>query len=123
VSAASPQGSRDLGGIYATSDGGKNWGHILKDSDAKKLAGGYSYDHWMAVAAHPEDSKLLFAGSTLHGLFFSRNGGKLWNWCREFPFRNAQSITFDPRNPDSLLITTFGAGVWSASVRAILQRY
>lgn len=121
VSAASPQGGMGAGGIYKTENNGRTWMQILKDSDAKRLAGDAGYDHWMSVAAHPSIPGVVFAGSSLHGLFYSTAGGKQWRWCRDFPFRNAQSIAFDPRDPDKLVITTFGAGVWSASIKRILQ--
>ncbi|MDL2274574.1 hypothetical protein LJC22_00415 [Desulfosarcina sp. OttesenSCG-928-G10] len=121
VSAVTPQGGTGAGGIYKTLNSGKTWMQILKDSDAKRLAGGADYDHWMAVNPHPSKPGLVFAGSTLNGLFYSTDSGKRWRWCRGFPFRNAQSITFDPRNPDKVMITTFGAGVWSASLSRILQ--
>lgn len=120
VSAATPQGRISSGGIYKTADG-ENWYHVLQDKEINRLAGGARYDHCMAVAVHPDDPRLVFAGTTLHGLFYSRDGGKYWRHCRNFPFTNAQNILFDPRNTDTIVVTTFGAGVWSASVKALLR--
>ncbi len=120
VTAATPQGSPGAGGVYKTENNGKNWFQILKDSDMHRMAGSMSFDHTMSVAVHPANTALVFAGTNVHGLFFSRNAGKTWEWCRDFPFSNAQSIAFDPRDPDSLLITTFGAGVWQGSIKRIL---
>ncbi len=125
VASASPQGI-NAGGIYYSKDGGKRWWHILKDSDISRLRGlgrTYNYDHWMAVLVHPENTDLIFAGATNNGLFFSKNGGKSWLWCKEFPFSNAQSITFNPKNLDEIIVTTFGSGVWSASIKELLARY
>ncbi len=111
------------GGIYYTKDNGKKWWHILADKDIKRLVGKGGYDHWMSIKVHPQKTNLIFAGATRHGLFFSINGGRNWRWCKEFPFANAQSITFNPRNPDQLFVTTFGSGVWSASLKELLQKY
>lgn len=120
VSAATPQGPIRSGGIYKTVDG-KTWLHVLSDKEIKRIAGAPGYDHCMAVAVHPADPQLVFAGTTLHGLLYSRDGGKRWQRCGSFPFINAQNIIFDPRNPDAILVTTFGAGVWSASVTALVR--
>lgn len=120
VTAATPQNGTGAGGVYKSSDGGETWVQILKDKRMQRLAGGVSYDHTMAVAVHPEKTNLVFAGTTKHGLFFSRNAGSAWEWSAEFPFPNVQSITFDPRDSDKMIITTFGAGVWTASVARVL---
>jgi hypothetical protein len=122
VAASTPQGGTGAGGVYKTNDGGKNWVQVLKDSDVRRLSGGDSYDHHMAVAVHPKIPGLVFSGTTLHGLFYSKDGGKDWIWCRDFPFANAQSISFDPRDPDRIFVTTFGAGVWKASVSKLPGR-
>ncbi len=112
------------GGIYYTKDNGKRWWLILADKDIKRLVGISSgYDHWMSVKVHPQKTNIIFAGASIHGLFFSTNGGRTWRWCKEFPFANAQSITFDPRDPEKLFVTTFGSGVWSASLKELLQKY
>lgn len=120
VTAATPQNGTGAGGVYKSSDGGETWAQVLNDKRMQRLAGGMSYDHTMAVAVHPEKTNLVFAGTTTHGLFFSRNAGSVWEWCAEFPFSNVQSITFDPRDNDRMIVTTFGAGVWSASVSRVL---
>lgn len=121
VTAATPQGGKGVGGVYATRDLGETWSQILNDDTVRRLAGGHTYDHHMAVAAHPDDPQLLFAGTTLHGLFYSRDKGKTWHWCRDFPFANAQSINFDPADKDRMTVTTFGAGTWTASLKDILK--
>ncbi len=123
VASASPQGI-PAGGVYYTKDGGKKWWHIMKDSDIPRLLGiKRAYDHWMSIIVHPEKTDIIFAGGSSHGLFFSADGGRTWRWCKEFPFSNAQSMTFNPHNLDELIVTTFGSGVWSTSLTALLERY
>lgn len=119
VTAAAPLGSKSGGGVFKTADNGKTWVRLLSDAQTRTLTGAYAYDHYMAVAVHPDNRKLVFAGSALNGLFVSRDGGSSWRWCREFPFSSVQSIAFDPRDSDRILITTFGAGAWTASVKAV----
>ncbi len=110
VSAASPPGGAGVGGLYKWN--GANWFHILKDKDIFRTAGPPNYDHCMAVAVSPENSRLLVVGTTLHGIIYSRDGGRVWRQYRDFPFTNAQSISFHPRDPGKIYVTTFGAGVW-----------
>ena len=66
----------------------------------------------MSVAIFPDDPRLVYAGSSSHGLWFSRDGGNTWSHYVAFPFRNAQSINFHPDEHQTLYITTFGGGVW-----------
>ncbi len=123
VTAASPQGIY-AGGVYYTQDDGKKWWNILPDKNIKRLTGlPRDYDHWMSCAVHPKKNNILFAGGTNNGLFFSIDGGRRWRWYPEFPFSNVQSITFNPRNTDEVILTTFGSGVWSASLKELLRRY
>ncbi len=124
VASATPQGFTNAGGIYYTKDGGKRWWHILKDKDIARLRGFQrTYEHWQSLVVHPDKTDIIFAGGTRHGLFFSADGGRRWLWCKEFPFSSAQSITFNPRNTDEIIITTFGSGVWSGSVKEILKHH
>ena len=99
------------GGAYRTIDGGKTWTHVLKDADVAK-SGGSGYDHFMSVAVFPDDPKLVYVGTTSHGLWFSRDGGDTWNHYSAFPFANVQSINFHPDDHTKLYLTTFGGGVW-----------
>ncbi len=112
VTAAAPQGSTNAGGVFKTMDDGKTWFHILKDERISAIAGRPAYDHYMAVTVHPDNPDLVLVGTTLHGLLFSADRGKLWSRHKEFPFGNAQSITVNPRDRGRIYVTTFGAGVW-----------
>ena len=125
VTAATPQGGVGVGGVYKTVDGGTTWFQILDDKGALRLVpNGAPYDHFMAVAVHPDNPKLVFCGSTLKGLFISLDGGAplSWRWCEDFPFASIQNISFDPRDSDIIYISSMGAGVWAGSVKEILRR-
>ncbi|NOY82791.1 MAG: hypothetical protein GXP31_17470 [Kiritimatiellaeota bacterium] len=111
ITAATIPGSPQ-GGVYRTTNGGKTWKHVLTDEMLRK-SGGAGYDHTMCVFIHPDDKNLVYAGTTSHGLWFSRDGGDTWRHYRAFPFGNAQSIRVGPTNHNLLYVTTFGAGVWT----------
>jgi photosystem II stability/assembly factor-like uncharacterized protein len=100
------------GGVWRSKDGGGKWQRVLKDSDLQKLAGGKGYDHFMAVTINPVNSKVIYAGTTLHGLWYSTNGGDKWHHYKPFPHRTVQSINFNPDNRREITITTFGGGAW-----------
>ncbi len=121
VASASPMGNLGAGAVYRTEDGGEKWTQILTERETKRISGGNMWEHYMAVAVHPDNPELIFAGTTMHGLLYSENGGKTWRRQQQFPFANAQYITFDPRDHDKMIISTYGSGVWSASVRKALK--
>lgn len=116
VSAATAPGHWLEGGIYRTTDGGRGWKHVLSDKGIQKAAGGDSFDHTMAVAIHPGDPRLVYAGTTLHGLLYSRDGGESWKQYAAFPFAAVTGITFDPANHARMVVTTFGGGVWAGPI-------
>jgi photosystem II stability/assembly factor-like uncharacterized protein len=111
VTAATAPG-KPQGGLWKTSDGGGTWSHVLDDG-TMALSGGASYDHVMAVTLHPGDPSRVFVGTTMHGLWYSDDGGGTWNQDPRFPFSSAQSITVHPQQHEKLYVTTFGGGVWT----------
>lgn len=121
VTASTPPGGTDAGGIYKTEDNGLTWKQVFRNQDIRILTGDYPFEHFMSIAVHPSDHNLVFAGATNNGLFASTDGGKTWRWCRSYPFTGAQSINFDPKDDDRMVLTTFGAGVWSTSVNELLD--
>lgn len=116
VSAATAPGHWLEGGIYRTTDGGRGWKQVLSDKGIQKAVGGDSFDHTMAVAVHPDDPKLVYAGTTLHGLLYSRDRGESWQAYAAFPFAAVTGVTFDPADRTRMIVTTFGGGVWSGPV-------
>ena len=70
----------------------------------------------MVVAVQPDDPKLVYAGTTLHGLLYSRDRGESWQAYAAFPFAAVTGVTFDPADRTRMIVTTFGGGVWSGPV-------
>ena len=46
------------------------------------------------------------------GLWLSRDAGQTWKALDGMPFRNAQRVTFDPRDDSIIYVSTFGGSVW-----------
>ncbi|WP_353117859.1 hypothetical protein [Nitratidesulfovibrio sp.] len=113
VSAATAPGHWQEGGVYKTTDGGGAWRHILTDNDLRTLAGGDNFDNTMVVVVHPDDPRLVYVGTTLHGLIYSRDGGATWKHYAEFPFASVLNVVFDPASRNHMIVTTFGGGIWS----------
>lgn len=116
VSAATAPGHWLEGGVYRTADGGESWKQVLSDKGIMQAAGGDSFDHTMAVVVHPDNPKLVYAGTTLHGLLYSTDGGDSWRHFAEFPFAAVTGVTFDPADRKRMIVTTFGGGVWSGPI-------
>lgn len=112
VSAGSSEGHWMQGGIYKTKDGGRSWAHVLTDEMIQDAAGGGSYEQTMTVAVHPQNSRLVYAGTSKNGLLYSQNGGVTWRHYAEFPAASVQSINFDPADMTRIIVTTFGQGVF-----------
>lgn len=112
VSAGSSEGHWMQGGIYKTTDGGRSWAHVLTDEMIQKIAGGDSYEQTMAVTVHPQNSRLVYAGTSKNGLLYSLDGGATWRHYAEFPAATVQSINFDPADMTRIIVTTFGQGVF-----------
>lgn len=116
VSAATAPGHWLEGGVYKTSDGGRSWKQVLSDKGIMQAAGGDSFDHTMAVVVHPDNPRLIYAGTTLHGLLYSTDGGESWRHFAGFPFAAITGVTFDPADRKRMIVTTFGGGVWSGPI-------
>jgi photosystem II stability/assembly factor-like uncharacterized protein len=46
------------------------------------------------------------------GLWLSKDAGKSWTALEGLPFRNAQRVTFDPKDDSVIYVSTFGGSVW-----------
>ncbi|AHF90526.1 hypothetical protein OPIT5_10270 [Opitutaceae bacterium TAV5] len=90
------------GGAWKSDDAGGTWTRIRDHST-------------YAVAADPRDPQRLYASSWQDrgdGLHTSRNGGATWTRIGNYPFWRPLTMTFDPRDPHTIYVTNFGAGVW-----------
>lgn len=60
-----------------------------------------------AIAFHPEDDQIIFAGAPAGGLWRSYDGG--WNWetnTDDFPTLGVSAVAFAPSNPDVVYLGT-----------------
>lgn len=83
------------------------------DRDWQPLAAGLPADPEVrAIALHPEDARIVFAG-TQAGIYCSDDGGDSW-FSLDLPgaLQTVWSIAFDPRNPATLFVGVEGFAVW-----------
>lgn len=86
------------GGVYRSTDGGRNWHESGLSGHAVR-----------ALVAAPSDPSVLVAGA-LDGVFRSRDGGKNWEMITpagDSELRNFDSLAVDPRNPEIIYAGTF----------------
>jgi len=89
--------------LFHTADYGKTWQQL---ADAGDVNG-----HCLSFAQDPEAPNLMFLG-TEGGLYFSIDGGKVWNkWHKGYPSAPTIDLVIHPREHD-LVIGTFGRAAW-----------
>jgi photosystem II stability/assembly factor-like uncharacterized protein len=72
---------------------------------------GLAWDNVTAIAAHPTNPNLIYAG-TSSGAYLSSDGGATWQpGPSELEGVRIHSIQFDPNNPDLVYFTTYGHSV------------
>jgi hypothetical protein len=45
------------------------------------------------------------------------DNGQTWKALDSFPFDNTQRVEFDPKDPNTVYVTTFGGSIWKGSAR------
>ncbi|HZW32943.1 MAG TPA: hypothetical protein VFF52_19665, partial [Isosphaeraceae bacterium] len=97
--------NNDQGGLYKTTDGGTRWTRIARK-------GGDCF----GATIHPRKPDWVYLciaeGDEEPGLWLSQNAGRTWKALEGMPFRNAQRVTFDPRDDSIIYVSTFGGSVW-----------
>jgi photosystem II stability/assembly factor-like uncharacterized protein len=98
-------GGEEQSGLWRTEDGGATWQRVAREGP----------EHFGAYF-HPQRKGWVYMtlteGSPGPSLWLSRDGGKTWRSIDNFPFANTQRVEFDPKDAETIYVTTFGGSVW-----------
>ncbi len=110
--AASTPPSYRQGGVYRTTDSGKNWKRVLDVNITKKVP--YTSSgilQVLSVDVHPTQPNVVYACTASHGLWCSQDRGDTWKFMK-IPHFRVSHVKVDPANPELIYATTFGGGTW-----------
>jgi len=100
-------------GVWVTTDAGAHWSNTLTGGEVS----GVSMDPMQPsrVYATPEQGEQFWP---LGGIYISEDYGATWTKIPGFPFERfgPNYVTFDPDDSTKIFVTTFGGGVWKATV-------
>jgi photosystem II stability/assembly factor-like uncharacterized protein len=95
----------EQGGLYKTTDGGQTWDRVARK-------GGDCFGATVDPRRPDRVYLCINEGGEGPGLWLSRDAGRTWTALEGMPFRNAQRVTFDPRDDSIIYVSTFGGSVW-----------
>ena len=88
-------------GIFRSTDDGASW-----------FRSGLNGEEVFRIVVHPSDPNLLAAVGQEHGIWISRDGGRLWADRSEgLPTRRIKCAAFDPSDDRTLLLGSMDMGV------------
>ncbi len=93
-----------LGGLYKTTDRGKNW---------TKLTGS-QLDRVSSITFNPQTANQAFLTTETQGLWMSSNMNTTtpsWTLVESYPFRQPERVFFNPYNQNEMWVTSFGNGM------------
>jgi hypothetical protein len=96
--------------LVTTPDGGANWSNVAGLPSATIYS----------MQQHPANAAWLYVGTAV-GLFASENSGSTWSATNEGPANVAvHDLKWYTDSPPVLLVSTYGRGVWKATVTPVL---
>lgn len=101
------------GGLYRSVDGGKIW-----TRNTRKSALHFS------LTIRPDNPDHLYMTLNYNEgktppLWFSADHGMSWTPFEAYPFCSAHRVAFDPRHPEEIIVTTYGASVLRGPARPV----
>lgn len=101
-------GNPTIKGVHRSADGGATWQVVAGD--------GLGLGSVLAIAVHPGNPDVVYAGTGEPGLFKTENGGRTWVAINQgLSSRYVRSIAIDPRSPETVYVGTAGAAVFKSS--------
>ena len=105
--AAVPRHHRE-DGVYRSTDGGATWRKLKIDWPVK----GRSYVHPKFPSVDPYRPERVWISVGACGLMVSTDRGETWRQVKGLPFRGPNRVTVDPRDHETIWVSTFGGGIW-----------
>lgn len=93
------------GGIYLTTDGGKNW-RVVLDRD----------QHVYDVTIDPRNPARLYASGFESSAWRSTDRGEHWARIPGYNFKWGHRVIPDPQDAAKIFVTTFGGSLWHGDV-------
>lgn len=88
------------GGIFISSDDGKTWEQVLQN------------DQHISAVTYDSRNNRFYACGFNSSAYYSEDNARTWNRIKGYNFKWGQRVEPDPRDPEKILINTFGGGVW-----------
>jgi photosystem II stability/assembly factor-like uncharacterized protein len=91
-------------GLFQSFDGAASWRRM-----------GLSVANTRVIAQHPVNPAMLIAGTESHGLYVSRDGGKIWIRAEAgIDHQTFYTVAFDPNNPETVYAGGYVTGVYKS---------
>lgn len=102
-------------GVWVSKDGGESWRELPLFGEApgsEKWTAPWGTPLASCIVGHPKDSKTLYAGVEVGGVYRTRDAGKKW-YDLSIPGADVHAIQISPARHDRLYVTT-GEGPYTS---------